>query len=190
VHAQRAGAERPWWAVEPVKTELLAGSDLAAVRGGAELAEVRAARHVLLDGRTLWALAGVVTADEIVVAYRDDTGRVEALRYRVVGEVAELRAVSAGGVVQYPVGAAGGDFSPASCPPGAWPCPERRCCRLNLRAALYCCATLGNGLCSIPCTFLGNLLCASCVAIACPICLIYSCQWWCNCCWNDPPWGP
>jgi len=58
VDAQGVGEERPWWAVEPVKTELLAGSDLAAVRGGAELAEVRAARHVLVDGRTRWAVAG------------------------------------------------------------------------------------------------------------------------------------
>jgi hypothetical protein len=60
----------------------------------------------------------VVGMGDIVVADRDDAGRVEALRYRVVGEVAELRAVSAGGVVQYPLGAGGGDFSPASCPPG------------------------------------------------------------------------
>jgi hypothetical protein len=117
VHAQGAGEERSWWAVEPIKTslldpaarekllaELVAGPDLPAVLGAAELAEVQAAEHRLADGRTLWALAGVLPDDEVVVAYRDDAGRVEALRYRVVGEVAELRAVSAGGVMQYPAG--------------------------------------------------------------------------------------
>jgi hypothetical protein len=199
VHAQGAGEERPWWAVEPIKTslldpaarekllaELVAGPDLPAVLGAAELAEVQAAEHRLADGRTLWALAGVLPDDEVVVAYRDDAGRIEALRYRVVGEVAELRAVSAGGVMQYPAGAGGGDFSPASCPPGTWPCRERRCCRVDVRAALGCC---WSAACDWPC-LRNQLLCIACLLITCAWCVSRACVWWCNCCWNDPPWGP
>jgi hypothetical protein len=199
VHAQGAGEERPWWALEPIKTslldpaarekllaELVAGPDLPAVLGAAELAEVQAAEHWLADGRTLWALAGVLPDDEVVVAYRDDAGRVEALRYRVVGEVAELRAVSAGGVVQYPLGAGGGDFSPASCPPGTWPCRERRCCRVHVGAALGCC---WSAACDWPC-LRNQLLCIACLLITCAWCVSRACVWWCNCCWNDPPWGP
>jgi hypothetical protein len=63
----------------------------------------------------LWAVAAQLPGNEVVVAYRDDLGRVEALLERVVGEVAELRAVSAGGAVQYPAGAGGGDFGLAGC---------------------------------------------------------------------------
>jgi hypothetical protein len=200
VHAQGAGEERPWWAVEPIKTslldpaaqekllaELVAGPDLRAVLGAAELAEVQAAEHRLADGRTLWALAGVLPDDEVVVAYRDSKGRVEALLERVVREVAELRAVSAGGVVQYPAGAGRGDFSPASCPPGTWPCRERRCCQVNVGAALRCCAA--GTFCAWPCR-LGNFACISCLLIVCASCVSRSCTWWCDCCWNDPPWGP
>ena len=45
-------------------------------------------------------MAAQLPGNEVVVAYRDDLGRVEALLERVVREVAELRAVSAGGAVR------------------------------------------------------------------------------------------
>jgi hypothetical protein len=201
VHAQGAGEERPWWAVEPIKTslldpaarekllaELVAGPDLRAVLGAAELAEVQAAEHRLADGRTLWALAGVLPDDEVVVAYRDDAGRIEALRYRVVGEVAELRAVSAGGVVQYPAGAGGGDFGLAGCPPGYWPC--QRCCRVDLGRLVECCGYA----CVTPCAGcalgFGCTLCLLCLSLTCPLCLFRACIFCQTCCPESPPWGP
>ncbi|MCX2728101.1 hypothetical protein OO015_11430 [Thermomicrobium sp. 4228-Ro] len=124
-------------------------------------------------------------ADEVVAAYRDDAGRVAAFRYRLDGETAVLLAASEGGQVTWPV-VAGGAFSPAGCPPGSWPCSERRCCQVNLRRAYDCCSQW----CQAACTFLGRLACATCLAIACPACLIRACVWWCDCCWQDPPWGP
>ncbi len=200
---QGAGEARPRWAVEPVETtvvaagatqklreELLAGPDVPAVLGAGQLAEVQAAEHRLADGRTLWALAGQLSDDEVVVAYRDDAGRVEALRYRVIGEVAELRAVRAGGVVQYPAGAAGGSFGPASCPPGWWPC--QRCCGVDLREIEN-----GCGGCVISCTpcawFRTIQACAACLAcllVWCPFKVFRACRFCWTCCPESPPWGP
>ena len=189
----------PWWAVEPVKSESLdptatasllaelrAEPDLPAVLGGTELLAVRGARHVLSDGRTLWAVAGIVGAETVVVTYADDAGRRAAFRYRIEGNTAVLVGASEGGQVDWPA-TSGGDFSPASCPPDSWPCSEERCCQLDLGAVLRCCAA--GTFCAWPCR-VNNLVCISCLAIVCASCLARSCVWWCNCCWQEPPWGP
>jgi len=68
-------------------------------------------------------------AGPVITARQGDSARREGmLRSRVVGEVAEERAVRAGEVVQYPAGVGGGDFRSASCPPGY----------LAVRAVLSC----------------------------------------------------
>ena|GEM_PF-1905256 len=104
-----AGEARPRWAVEPVETtvvaagatqklreELLAGPDLPAVLGAAELTEVREAEHRLADGRTLWLIVATVTEQVGILALRDDRGRSAAFLIDV-GEPVRLTRFSENG---------------------------------------------------------------------------------------------
>lgn len=107
---QGAGEARPWCAVEPVETtvlaagatqklheELLAGTEPS---GGARSgADCRGAGGRAPAGRQADALGPgwVVGADEVVAAYQDDAGRVAVFRSRLEGETAVLLAASEGG---------------------------------------------------------------------------------------------
>ncbi len=191
VHAQGVGAERPWWAVEPVKTELLdpveteklraellAGSDLAAVRGAAELTEVRAARHVLVDGRTLWLIVATVNEQVGILALRDDRGRSAAFLIDV-GENVRLTRFSENGQL---VRVNHAEQVLRGCGPLEVPCGC--CCRFDWRAFVSCCH---------PCLYAcipPSWRCLACVLISCgAFCLWASCPggWGCTCCCLVPP---
>ncbi|MCX7623611.1 MAG: Tat (twin-arginine translocation) pathway signal sequence domain-containing protein, partial [Thermomicrobium sp.] len=199
VHAEGAGEARPWWAVEPVKTsvldplaaekllaELLAGPDLPAVVGPAQLTEVQAAEHRLTDGRTLWALAGAVGADEVVVGYRNDAGRVAALRYRIVAEnnAPQLVAIVAtSGVLPDVRGGDAGPLPQQTCTPPLIPCSS--CCRFDWQRFVECCGWTCFFVCA---TSRSWPICAACTLVRCPWCLSVSCPggWSCTTCCAEP----
>ncbi|MFA4668729.1 hypothetical protein QDY65_09480 [Pyrococcus kukulkanii] len=47
---------------------------------------------------------------------------------------------------------------------------ETYCCSVNVRCAIECCATGGNGWCTIPC-LAGPAVCLTCIVVACPLCV-------------------
>jgi hypothetical protein len=132
----------------------------------------------------------VLGMDDIVVADRDHAERVEALLERVVGEVAELPTVSAGGAVQYPAGA-GGVTS-------GWPAAHRVTGPASGVAVLIC-ARIENRCagCWVPClscafirTVEGCTPCLICLFVFCPYVVYQACRFCRTCCPESPPWGP
>jgi hypothetical protein len=173
------------WNEEPLR-----GRDGAVAAVGQDGAIGWRRQLVAVGGWTGLPVSEVVGMGDIVVADRDHAERVEALLERVVGEVAELRAMSAGGVVQYPAGAGGGDFGLAGCPPGYWPC--QRCCGVNLRKIENRCAGF-----VVPClscafsrTVEGCTPCLICLFVFCPYVVFQACRFCWTCCPESPPWGP
>jgi hypothetical protein len=191
VHAQGAGEERPWWAVEPIKTslldpaagekllaELVAGPDLRAVLGAAELAEVQAAEHRLADGRTLWLIVATVTEQVGILALRDDRGRSAAFLIDV-GEPVRLTRFSENGQL---VWVNHTEQVLQGCAPYEVPCGC--CCRFDWRAFVGCCHACLY-VCIPP-----SWRCLACVLISCgAACLWASCPggWGCTCCCLVPP---
>ena len=188
---QGAGEARPWWAVEPVETtlldpaarekllaELVAGPDLPAVLGPAQLAAVQAAEHRLADGRTLWLIVATVTEQVGILALRDDRGRSAAFLIDV-GDHVRLTRFSENG---QPVWVNHSEQVLQECGPYEVPCGC--CCRFDWRAFVSCCH--GCLYVCIP----PSWRCFACVLISCgAVCLWASCPggWGCTCCCLVPP---
>ncbi|MCX2728099.1 Tat (twin-arginine translocation) pathway signal sequence domain-containing protein [Thermomicrobium sp. 4228-Ro] len=198
-HARGQDGGRPWWAVEPIKTsvldpaarekllaEFVAGPDLPAVLGAAELAAVQAAEHRLADGRTLWAAALALPDDQVLAYYVDDAGQKIVLHYRIVthGVRPQLAPVTPTGGVQRASTLPERELlAQRTCSPPLIPCS---CCcgNLDLFELLTCCGLGCYGICRSR----WWIACAACILVLCPACLWRACRagWPCTCCCAEP----
>ncbi|MBX6755362.1 MAG: hypothetical protein IRY86_14140, partial [Thermorudis peleae] len=188
----------PWWATPPTTSTVLdptETTELARQVGLPLSAEQPATgvRHHLVDGRTLWAVAAPVAADEVVVVYRDSTGQQVRMRYQIAGTHAVLvgQQQADGQWVTRPTTEApnrarpDSGFDPGSggsdieCGPFTVPCTI--CCGLNIDQVLHDCGTVA----ALACAPLANrniLAYIACILAVCGPYAYRDCTQWCSTC--------